>query len=79
MLKWGAAPQAPANHLYDHAAGPDVAARQLVKGDFGFVGAANLRMRDRQELIREATLREGRVMWDLNGMRSEDWDHACRR
>ena len=29
-----------------------------------------------QKLIGEMTLREGQVVWDLNGMSSEDWDHA---
>ena len=27
----------------------------------------------------EMTLREGRVVWDLNGMNSEDRDHGIRK
>jgi hypothetical protein len=29
--------------------------------------------------VGELTLRDGHVVWDLNGMTSEDWDHAKSR
>jgi dihydroorotase len=57
----------------------DVAVLRLVTGDFGFIDSANLRLRGTQKLVGELTLREGRVVWDLNGMASEDWDRARRR
>jgi dihydroorotase len=57
----------------------DVAVLRLVEGDFGFVDSARLRMRGTRKLIAEMTLREGKVVWDLNGMSSEDWDHAKKR
>lgn len=57
----------------------DVAVLRLVEGDFGFVDSANLRMHGTQRLIGEMTLRDGKVVWDLNGMNSEDWEHARRR
>lgn len=57
----------------------DVAVLRLVEGDFGFVDSARLRMRGARKLIAEMTLREGKVVWDLNGMSSEDWDHAKKR
>jgi len=57
----------------------DVAVLRLVNGDFGFVDSARLRMRGTRKLVGELTLREGRVVWDLNGMTSEDWDHAARQ
>ena len=60
-------------------AGADVAVLRLVHGDFGFVDSANLRMKGDQKLVGELTLRDGRVVWDLNGMTAEDWDHAKRR
>jgi dihydroorotase len=47
-----------------------------VHGDFGFVDSANLRMKGDQKLIAELTLREGRVVWDLNGMTARDWQDA---
>jgi dihydroorotase len=57
-------------------AGADVAVLRLVHGDFGFVDSARLRMKGNQKLIDEMTLRNGQVVWDLNGMSSQDWDHA---
>ena len=50
----------------------------LVQGDFGFVDSANLRMKGDRKLVAELTLRDGRVVWDLNGMTAEDWDHGKR-
>ncbi len=54
----------------------DVAVLRLVHGDFGFVDSARLRMNGSQKLIGEMTLRNGQVVWDLNGMSSQDWNHA---
>jgi dihydroorotase len=54
----------------------DIAVLRLLQGDFGFVDSSRLRLRGKQKLIGEMTLREGKVVWDLNGMNSEDWDHA---
>jgi dihydroorotase len=56
----------------------DVAVLRLVEGDFGFVDSAGLRMRGTRKLVGEMTLRDGKVVWDLNGMNSEDWDRARR-
>jgi dihydroorotase len=57
----------------------DVAILRLVTGDFGFVDSARLRMRGAKKLLAEMTIRDGRVVWDLNGMSSEDWDRAGRK
>jgi len=57
----------------------DVAVLRMVEGNFGFVDSANLRMNGTKKLVAEITLRNGRVVWDLNGMNSEDWEHAKRR
>jgi dihydroorotase len=56
----------------------DIAVLRLVQGDFGFVDSARLRMKGTQKLIAEMTIRNGRIVWDLNGMSSQDWDHATR-
>jgi dihydroorotase len=56
--------------------GADIAVLRLLDGDFGFIDSANRRFRGKQKLIGELTLREGKVVWDLNGMNSEDWDQA---
>ena len=49
-------------------AGADVAVLRLVHGDFGFVDSGRLRMKGDRKLVAEMTLRDGRVVWDLNGM-----------
>jgi dihydroorotase len=56
----------------------DVAVLRLVHGDFGFVDSARLRLKGNQKLIGEMTIRDGRIVWDLNGMSSQDWDHASK-
>jgi len=52
----------------------DVAVLRLVRGDFGFIDAARSRLRGSQKLVGELTVRDGRVVWDLNGLASPDWD-----
>jgi dihydroorotase len=56
----------------------DIAVLRLVQGDFGFVDSARLRMKGTQKLVAEMTIRDGRIVWDLNGMSSQDWDHATK-
>jgi dihydroorotase len=56
----------------------DVAVLRLVHGNFGFVDSAGLRLRGDQKLVGELTLRAGKIVWDLNGVSAEDWDHAKR-
>jgi len=57
----------------------DVAVLRLAKGQFGFIDSSGFRMRGDQMLVGELTLRAGEVVWDLNGLNSEDWDRAPRR
>jgi dihydroorotase len=54
----------------------DVAVLRLVHGNFGFVDSANLRMSGSQKLVAELTLRDGTVVWDMNGMSAKDWQHG---
>ena len=54
----------------------DLAAFALHEGDFAFVDSGRARMRGRQKLECELTLRAGRVVWDLNGRSLIDWDEA---
>jgi len=58
--------------------GADVAVLRLVHGDFGFVDSANLRLKGDRKLVAEMTLRDGAIVWDLNGMGAQDWEHARR-
>src|SRR5262249_38729222 len=53
-------------HL-DVGAGADVTVLSLREGTFGFLDVRNVRLPARQRLECELTLREGRVVWDLNG------------
>jgi dihydroorotase len=56
--------------------GADIAVLRLVHGEFGFVDSANLRIRGDRKLAAEMTVRDGKIVWDLNGMSARDWDHA---
>ena len=51
----------------------DVAVLRLEKGHFGFVDTYGARMAGNEKLICELTVRDGRVVWDLNGITREDW------
>jgi dihydroorotase len=51
----------------------DVAVLRLVKGNFGFVDVYGARASGNEKLIAELTLRGGKVVYDLNGITSEDW------
>ncbi|MGA3224243.1 MAG: amidohydrolase/deacetylase family metallohydrolase [Acidobacteriaceae bacterium] len=51
----------------------DVAVLHLEKGRFGFVDTYGARMLGDQKLVCELTVRDGRVVWDLNGITREDW------
>jgi len=51
----------------------DVAVLKLERGDFGFVDSFGARMRGTQRLECEMTLRDGRIVYDLNGLSRPDW------
>lgn len=46
----------------------DIAVLSLRKGEFGFVDAGGFKLDGKQKLEAELTLREGKVVWDLNGI-----------
>lgn len=48
--------------------GADIAVFRLVKGDFGFIDTQGYKMKGDQKLICELTLRDGQIVWDLNGI-----------
>jgi dihydroorotase len=52
----------------------DVAVIRVLNGNFGFVDIDGARMRGSQKLICELTVRDGKVVYDLNGITREDWD-----
>ena len=52
----------------------DLAVLRLREGEFGFVDVYGARLKGTQKLECELTVRDGRVVWDLNGLTREDWD-----
>jgi dihydroorotase len=56
----------------------DVAVLRVERGNFGFLDQAGARLKGNQRLVCEMTLRDGKVVWDLNGMAGEDWDKLPR-
>jgi len=52
----------------------DIAVLRLEKGDFGFVDMYGARLRGTQKLTCELTLRDGKVVYELNGMTRPDWN-----
>ncbi len=51
----------------------DVAVLRLEKGNFGFVDMYGARLRGAQKLSCELTVRDGRIVYDLNGLARPDW------
>ncbi len=52
----------------------DIAVLRVEQGRFGFVDVYKTRMEGDRRLACELTLRDGRVVWELNGISREAWD-----
>jgi dihydroorotase len=52
----------------------DIAVLRVEKGKFGFTDMYGARMAGEQRLACELTLRNGRVVYDLNGITRPEWD-----
>jgi dihydroorotase len=52
----------------------DVAVLSLQSGRFGFVDSFGARLRAEKKLLCELTLRDGKVVYDLNGLARPEWD-----
>lgn len=57
----------------DVGADADVAVLRVERGDFGFVDSNGARMQGNQRLAGELTVRDGLVVWDLNGISRDNW------
>lgn len=57
----------------DVGAGADAVVLRLLSGNFGFVDVRNFRIFGNQKLECELTLRDGQVVWDLNGLTAVDY------
>lgn len=52
----------------------DVAVLKIENGKFGFVDTKGFRMDGNKKLVCELTIREGVVVWDLNGISRPHWE-----
>jgi dihydroorotase len=52
----------------------DIAVFNLRKGDFGFLDVRGTKLKGTQKLEAELTLRNGRIVWDLNGIAGPLWE-----
>ena len=56
----------------------DIAVLRVIKGEFGFVDVYGARLAGTQKLACELTVRNGLVVYDLNGLTRESWDKLGR-
>jgi dihydroorotase len=54
-------------------AGADVTVLRLERGSFGYTDMYGARLQGNTKLVCELTLRDGKVVWDLNGITRPDW------
>ena len=51
----------------------DVAVLRVERGEYGFVDSSGARLKGAQRLACELTLRDGKIVYDLNGIAQSDW------
>jgi dihydroorotase len=75
MSTWNPARQIKRPQLgnLDVGADADIAVLRVEKGEFGFIDSAGAMNTGSQRIVAELTLRNGRVVWDLNGRAAESW------
>ncbi|MGH9628275.1 MAG: amidohydrolase/deacetylase family metallohydrolase, partial [Bryobacteraceae bacterium] len=75
MATWNPAKQIKRTDLghLDVGAEADIAVLRVDKGKFGFIDSAGAMNSGNQRIVPELTVRNGRVVWDLNGRASENW------
>ena len=59
--------------------GMGVAVIRVEHGRFGFLDVHNKRFSGTKRLVCELTLRDGAVVWDLNGLAGEDTDQTMEK
>ncbi len=77
---WNAAKAIRQETLGHLAAGApaDVAVLRVEKGHYGFVDSFGARMEGSDRLVCELTVRDGKVVYDLNGLTRPDWQSLPR-
>jgi len=51
----------------------DVAVLRIARGDFGYTDMYGARLKGNQKIVAELTLKDGKVVYDLNGITRPDW------
>jgi dihydroorotase len=51
----------------------DIAVLRLEKGQFGFIDMYGAKLSGNQRLTTEMTLKDGKIVWELNGLSRPDW------
>jgi dihydroorotase len=54
----------------------DVAVLRVEKGTFGFIDQNGARRSGTQKLTAEMTVKDGKIVYDLNGLASPEWSTA---
>jgi dihydroorotase len=72
---WNPAREIKQEHLGHLSVGApaDVAVLRLERGDFGFMDVYGARLGGTQKLSCEMTLRDGKIVYELNGLSRPDW------
>ena len=72
---WNPAREIKQEHLGHLSVGApaDVAVLRLERGDFGFIDVYGARLRGKERLACEMTVRDGRIVYELNGLSRPDW------
>jgi dihydroorotase len=75
MSTWNPAKQIKRTDLgnLDVGAEADISVLRVDKGKIGFIDSAGAMNTGNQRIVTELTVRNGRVVWDLNGRASENW------
>ena len=60
-------------HVAGRDPGSDLAVLRLEKGKFGFTDMVNTRLDGNQKLVDEMTIKDGKIVYDLNGMEALPW------
>ena len=74
-VSWGAAKSINKVSLGNLSIGSvaDITILNLQKGDFGFIDTKNKKMKGSKKLECEMTIKGGEIVYDLNGLASNDW------
>jgi dihydroorotase len=52
----------------------DVAVLSIREGNFGFIDAGGNRINGKQKFEAQMTIRDGKIVWDLNGISAKEFE-----